>query len=591
MTVINPVFDGSTPVVRLPGQPDVTWDISSGFMGYYSAFNGTPADPLIANVSLTGSNWTVAAMRFGASASNTTNITDSAGGSNRRIDYLKLGDNSDVDLISTRVRYIDGGEGARHDIQLGSGNTDSVNLGADKNFVITGSGYVGNIDIWNGRGIITITGNAGSVDTHSRNDRITVDGGNLSYAIVQGGADTVMVQNGGYLGTVSDSSGRGTFTVSGDSSIQTLNAQDGNKTVTMNDTSRIQQMRLGNGDHTVTTADRWVDSLVTWDSSNTVTIGTGGIASMVFYSENGETHTITANGYVGSLDTTDRRNDPDDDQGADVTLNTFAGSIRLGNGDDTVQTGDGESGWVELISTFGGNDVVTLGSGGAGAVHASRGDDRINVKELFYNEEDDGVAIRGGSGTDTLSFSAFSEGVAFSLEEDGRFQEVATDAGYFSEVGIENLTGTASADTLTGDTGRNELIGRGGADIILGGGGNDTIKGYAGNDTLYGQAGRDTVTGGSGRDTIDGGYGNDTLSGNGGADIFVFGNNSGTDRVLDFVDGPDTLRLVGHTGGFGDLTFSNANGNREIEHDNGTIVLVGQAGLVLTQADFDFVLA
>jgi Ca2+-binding RTX toxin-like protein len=49
--------------------------------------------------------------------------------------------------------------------------------------------------------------------------------------------------------------------------------------------------------------------------------------------------------------------------------------------------------------------------------------------------------------------------------------------------GIENITGSNSADTLTGDDNANVLSGGAGADILTGGGGADTLVGGAGTDT------------------------------------------------------------------------------------------------------------
>jgi Ca2+-binding RTX toxin-like protein len=79
-------------------------------------------------------------------------------------------------------------------------------------------------------------------------------------------------------------------------------------------------------------------------------------------------------------------------------------------------------------------------------------------------------------------------------------------------IGIENVVGTALADSLTGDGNSNELSGRAG---------NDTLDGAAGDDRLNGGVGADKVSGGAGDDIIeqivenagdalDGGAGTDT---------------------------------------------------------------------------------
>ncbi|HEX9857685.1 MAG TPA: CAP domain-containing protein [Paracoccaceae bacterium] len=130
-------------------------------------------------------------------------------------------------------------------------------------------------------------------------------------------------------------------------------------------------------------------------------------------------------------------------------------------------------------------------------------------------------------------------------------------------LGIANLTltGNAAANELSGNAGANRLTGGGGNDTINGGGGHDTIQGGAGadigrgangndsllggdgadflrggngNDVLSGHAGNDRLYGDTGNDRLDGWGGNDRLTGGNGADVFVFRNNYGTDRVLDF---------------------------------------------------------
>lgn len=587
---LNVTFDGTNDVPRLPGQSSVSWNTSGSrpTIDRYSVFVEAP-DDLDATLNLTGSDWRIRMLQV-AGDDHITRLVDLDNGTGREIEYLNLGYNSDVDLTSTKVRYMNGWEGEMHDINLGPQNDwmHWISLGADVNVLDTAVGHIGGIEIYDGRGDITVRGGAGNIDLTNSDDRLVVDGGNVFSATMQGGDDTVIIRNGGRITALNDFGGSGDIKVLKGSRLDSFRGGEGDVNISLKGNARAESIRVYEGDFTFSSSKGHVNSIYGWQVSADLTIGTGGIGQIKLDSDTLQSHTIVSNGYIGSLQTTDTRADPADDQSANVTLHYGAGTIRLGNGADTVATGDGENGWVELISTAGGNDVVTLGTGGAGAVHLGRGDDRLTVNELFYNGEEQGVVIRGSLGTDTLSFLPFSTGVTFSLLAEGAYQEVATGAGYFSEIGIENLTGSAFADSLTGDEVANVLLGKGGRDTIYGGSGSDTIKGDAGNDMLFGQLGKDTVIGGAGRDTIDGGFGNDTLRGNAGADVFVFGNNSGTDSVMDFSDGSDLLRLVGHTGGFGDLTFSDSAGNREIEHDNGTIVLVGQAGLVLTQADFDF---
>lgn len=406
-TVLNATFDGSTAASLLEGQDPVNF--YDGFMGYYSPYESNPANRLVANIDFSGSDWTVATMRFGdASSTNLTRIHDIDDGANRRIDWLSLGFNSEVDLTTTRVRQLTGWDGDMHDVTLGGGgSTWSVALFAKENIVKTGDGFV--------------------------------------HSIVTGGKDTIIIS----------------------------------------------------------------------------------------------------------------------DAGAD--------SVKTGDGNAKVTA----NGFVELIHTGDGKDVVILGEQGAGYVKTGDGNDKIKLAEM----PDRGVFIHAGNGTDTLDLSKFKSGVTFNLGDFGTWQNVANpdetpggpDLGFVSATRVENLIGTNKADTLTGSWDKNKLVGKNG------------------NDTLDGGDDKDVLIAGGGNDTLIGGRGNDTLRGQAGKDTFVFGADSGTDRVLDYVDGADNLRIADHSGGFGSLDISKVGKDMHIVHDGGTIILVGDGGANLTASDFDLV--
>lgn len=133
------------------------------------------------------------------------------------------------------------------------------------------------------------------------------------------------------------------------------------------------------------------------------------------------------------------------------------------------------------------------------------------------------------------------------------------------------------------------VFGGDGNDLLTGAGRADTLRGGTGDDVLSGQGGKDTLRGGAGDDLLTGGAGNDVLIGGGGKGVFVFEMNAGSDRVEDFKDGKDILRLKDHAGGFASLTITDANADLRVVHDSGVIILTGAAGTVLTIDDFDFV--
>ncbi|WP_431285578.1 cellulase family glycosylhydrolase [Humitalea sp. 24SJ18S-53] len=96
--------------------------------------------------------------------------------------------------------------------------------------------------------------------------------------------------------------------------------------------------------------------------------------------------------------------------------------------------------------------------------------------------------LNGGAGTDTASYDTAAAGVVASLASNVANTGEALGDTYSL---IENLRGTAFADTLSGDAANNVLEGLAGADSLAGADGNDTLIGGAGADTLNGGAGMD----------------------------------------------------------------------------------------------------
>ena len=143
---------------------------------------------------------------------------------------------------------------------------------------------------------------------------------------------------------------------------------------------------------------------------------------------------------------------------AGVTVNLQTG---LGAGGDAQ--GDTLSG-IENIIGSALADVLT-GDSGANTLVGGLGADVLN----------------GGAGTDTADYSSSAAGVTVSLETgSGSGGDAQGDA----LSGIENIIGSALADTLTGNGGINTLVGGLGADVLNGRAGNDTLSGGADTDTF-----------------------------------------------------------------------------------------------------------
>ncbi|MDP5215994.1 calcium-binding protein [Ruegeria sp. 2205SS24-7] len=646
------------------------------------------------NTRLTGSNWTIDALRF---SSNTefTNIQDLNGADGRNISWVRLGQNSDVDLISTRIKHIEGSDGNLHDIKLGSASTNSITLYADANHITTGSGWVGQIET-GGKDKITVNGDVGRISAGRQNDQVKILDGRVEYVDLSRGVDLLEISGESRVITAQAYLGSNTFKLTNNARVFLLDSFDGNNTVNVSGNARIENAKLGgegttnkftlngngridklqlsetdglminlNGSSqirylnlydtqnakitasgnsrieileineasmTLDTDERWFNYISSWESSNTVNIGSGGAGRIVMHAETAQTQTITAEGYISYVEV-------GDNQKTKLTLgDEGAGVIKLSEANDTVETG---SGWVELISTRDGNDFVRMGSVGGGLVRLGNGNDTIVVNEM---SEDNGVSVNGGSGIDTIRFGPFTKSVTFGLNLDGAWQNVSDPSlGYVQAIGIENIWGGTRGDLLTGDhranelrglagndtlnglqgndnligdNGNDRLIGGDGADKLLGGNQNDTLFGNAGNDSLTGGNGNDRLVGGAGNDQLvgnlgadtlvggdggdrlfgsggadrlEGGRGNDHLDGGPGADIFRFGPMSGADTIKGFEDELDRMEIVGQAGGFGGLTITNSGNDLLIQHDNGSIRLLDEAGLVLTGADFLFV--
>ena len=158
-----------------------------------------------------------------------------------------------------------------------------------------------------------------------------------------------------------------------------------------------------------------------------------------------------------------------------LTGNGLANVLAGGDGGDTLRGG-------------GGNDAL-YGGNGSDFINGGNGDDLID----------------GGDGIDRAAYfqsNAALGGITVSLLLQGTAQYVGSQ-GWDTLVGIENVSGTAFADTITGDAGDNWLWGStswlGAVQSVTN---NDTIDGGGGNDLIWIGSGNHSLTGGTGSDTV-----------------------------------------------------------------------------------------
>ncbi len=151
-----------------------------------------------------------------------------------------------------------------------------------------------------------------------------------------------------------------------------------------------------------------------------------------------------------------------------------ADTIVADGGDDVVFGLDGN----DMLDGGVGDDTLSGGAGNDTLIGGAGNDILIGGAGV--------TTFDGGDGNDTADFSEQISGINASLITG------STAGDTFS--GIENLVGTAFADTLTGDGSANILDGGAGADVLNGGAGDDVLLGSDGGDSFDGGVGQDTVS-------------------------------------------------------------------------------------------------
>lgn len=193
-----------------------------------------------------------------------------------------------------------------------------------------------------------------------------------------------------------------------------------------------------------------------------------------------------------------------------------------------------------------------------------------------------GWTYEGFSGRDILGSGARTDsGVRVDFTGDDTFDLLGGKDRLNAGGGNDSVSGGAGADLLIGGAGNDEVSGGAGNDTVRGGRGKDELTGNRGNDDLRGEGARDFLDGGAGRDRIDGGAGRDNLTGGGARDVFIFDAGDGRDRVTDFQDGVDVIRLRAS-----DPEIEAAGGGTRITYDGGVIILAGVDASLIDGDDF-----
>jgi hypothetical protein len=138
--------------------------------------------------------------------------------------------------------------------------------------------------------------------------------------------------------------------------------------------------------------------------------------------------------------------------------------------------------------------------------------------------------------------------------------------------GDDTLQGGADDDEMFGDAGGGEDDAQGGNDALLGGDGNDFLVGDFQNALGNATGGDDLLDGGPGDDDFLGDFVTNGGTGAGGFDTFLFGPDSGLDRIFDFEPGKDVIDLSGVD--TTNATISDVGADLEIDIDGGGVNVV-----------------
>ena len=440
-------------------------------------------------------------------------------------DDTLLGNSGDDSLVGGNDDDLLNG-GAGQDRLDGGSNNDTVIGGAGDDFLIGNNGDD------------TLDGGAGNDILRAGGHSDTLLGGEGDDHLFGLGANDTLIGGNGN-DTLAGGNGDDVMTGGAGNDLFAIGANDGDDTIT-DFTPGTDVLDLGMVSEITSFADLIASHAVN-DGSGNLTITYGA-------------NTVFLQGVaIGDLSASDISTIPL----ADVTISGSNTRETLigGQGDDRISGGGGNVGGDNL---FGGGGDDTIFGGGTGQFYISAGN--------TIHGEDGNDYLSGAGGNDSL-FGGNGDDVIWSS-------------------GGDNLVyGGSGVDTVTSSRGH---------DTIFGGDGDDFLSSVDGHDSMSGGAGDDSIFSGSNNDMVSGGAGDDVLEGGNHDDVFIFGDGDGDDVIVDFGYGSDRLDLRGVSaiGDFADLTnnhiTTDASGNVLIEHDVGSILLIGVSTGDLNSGDFIF---
>lgn len=638
----NDVIFGGTAITDTTDGGDT---ITANSTGNVTVYSNAGDDTVTLGITASGSTANI----FTGLGGDTVNLAAAAAGSTVNI-TLADGNDTIVDAAVAGELNITGGSGAdvidtssvTGDATIYGGAAladstdggDTITLGVN-NAVAYGNGGVDTIT-YNGKASGTQTVNGG------RGDDVIVDGTGVGAFTLAGGwdDDSITVNNDAGITSVVVYGGNAeTDTADGDDTISvtagaalasaTLLGNSGTDTITYNGTDNTvtatASINGGVGDDTVTVTASANDTVTvnTSAGNDTVNVTTTGDSDVIIsgFDSSDTLSTVSLNGSAVTAWTAAQGSSTVIDAGANgsIVLGSYLGDLDL-----TVGTGKLVANFVGGVATVTGTanvdylvsgssaDTIVLGGGGNDKVDAGLGDDVISAVDADIDGND--VAINGGDGADSLTFTDAAtvsagdlanitnvETITFgdftstlvmgtASEAAGIVTVDASAMGSGNTLGITDTGAVASDATVTGGAGNDSvvldsatgdlnLVGNGGDDTLTTNSGTDSVDGGAGNDTIVTGAANDTIDGGAGTDDITGGAGVDSLTGGADADDFIFtaateSTSTAVDVITDFSANGDTIDFDTTTGSGNATSFTDGTGD---DYDTGNATLEAAA--------------
>ena len=458
------------------------------------------------------------------------------GGSDATGDFMSGGNGDDTYIVNSTSDDVDEGT---------TGGTDTVLVSIDDYSLGDFIGFVENLTLLNGVGVITGTGGAFA-------ERIVGnDNNNKLFGLA--GSDTML----GGLGNNSLDAGSGLDSMSGEAGNDTLLGMGDRDTLLGGEGDNSldggvlgDSMAGGAGNDSYQVDDKL--DVVT----EALSAGTDEVFSNLDFTLGPNVENLTlqgtaAKGIGNTLDNrligTDGANYLDGMVGADTMRGKGGADTYIvdsakdivdesvgGSGADTVQSlvtfdlndGAGQAlGDVEHLVLTGKAVIDGIGNKldnsitGNIAKNSLTGGDGADTLDGGVNAD----TMTGGNGSDLYfidnSFDVIQEKGA--ELDDAVKSKISVDLDLAKFDGIEHVTLLGNAALFAfGDEADNKLVGNGGNNKIKGNAGSDTIDGGAAQDSLEGHSENDSIGGGLGNDTLDGGAGDDTLQGGDGSDTY-----------------------------------------------------------------------